>query len=142
MKIVTVVKAESRILESLNALLAQLSESVSLLSFNELENIVASDCATLLTALEEDHIVGILTLVIFRIPTGMRARIEDVVVDASARGKAIGERLVRQAIKLARHRGAHGVDLTSNPERTAANRLYRKIGFVTRKTNTYRYVIQ
>jgi ribosomal protein S18 acetylase RimI-like enzyme len=142
MKIVTVAKAEPWILESLNALLAQLSGSVSCLSFNELEKIVASDCATLLTALEEDHIVGILTLVIFRIPTGMRARIEDVVVDASARGKTIGERLVRQAIELARHRGAHGVDLTCNPERTAANRLYRKIGFVARKTNTYRYVIQ
>jgi len=141
MKIVTVAKAAPWVVEGLNALLAQLSESVSHFSINELEHIVASDCATLLVALEAEHVMGSLTLVIFRIPTGIRVRIEDVVVDASARGKGIGELLVRRAIELARHRGADAVDLTSNPERTAANRLYRKIGFVTRKTNTYRYVI-
>jgi ribosomal protein S18 acetylase RimI-like enzyme len=142
MKIVTISKAEPWILEGLNALLAQLSESVSPFSINELEHIVASDCATLLVAVEEGQVKGSLTLVIFRIPTGIRARIEDVVVDASARGEGIGELLVRQAIEMASHRGAVAVDLTSNPERTAANRLYQKIGFVTRKTNTYRYVIQ
>jgi len=142
MKIVAVAKAEPWILEGLNALLAQLSGSVSHLSINELEKIVASDCATLLTALEGDLVAGCLTLIILRIPTGIRARIEDVVVYASARGKGIGERLVRQAIILAKQRGADAVDLTSNPARKAANSLYRKIGFVTRKTNTYRYVIQ
>ena len=142
MKIVAVEKAETWILEGLNALLGQLSESTSYLSIHELEEIVASDCVTLLTALEEDHVAGGLALVIFRIPTGIRARIEDVVVDTGARGKGIGERLVRQAIMLAKQWGADGVDLTSNPARTAANSLYRKIGFLTRKTNTYRYIIR
>jgi ribosomal protein S18 acetylase RimI-like enzyme len=139
---VPVTKAEAWILEGLNALLAQLSGSASHISLIELETIVASDCATLLAALEKDRVVGSLTLVIFRIPTAVRARIEDLVVDASARGKGIGELLVRQAIELAGHRGAAAVDLTSNPSRTAANSLYRKIGFTARKTNTYRYVIK
>jgi ribosomal protein S18 acetylase RimI-like enzyme len=142
MEIVAVAKAEQGILEGLNGLLAQLSDSAAHLSLNELEKIVASDCTTLLAALEGEHIVGSLTLVTFRIPTGMRVRIEDVVVDVSARGKGIGERLVRQAILLAKQVGADAIDLTSNPARTAADKLYRKIGFVTRKTNTYRYAIK
>jgi len=74
MKIVTVAKAAPWVVEGLNALLAQLSESVSHFSINELEHIVASDCATLLVALEAEHVMGSLTLVIFRIPTGIRVR--------------------------------------------------------------------
>lgn len=141
MKIVTVEKAEPWILEGLNALLPQLSETAPDLSLKELKQILASDCTTLLAALEARQIVGSLTLVIFRIPTGLRARIEDVVVDASARGHGVGESLVRRAIALAGGRGADAVDLTSNRVRTAANRLYAKIGFVSRDTNVYRYIV-
>jgi len=84
-------------------------------------------------------IVGTLTLVVFRIPTGLRAWIEDVVVDESARGRGVGEALTMAAIGLAAGAGARTVDLTSRPTREAANRLYRRLGFELRETNVYRY---
>jgi ribosomal protein S18 acetylase RimI-like enzyme len=87
----------------------------------------------------DGNIVGSLTLVTFRIPTGIRAWIEDVVVDESARGHGVGEALNQAAIQEARQKGAVTVDLTSRPSREAANRLYQRIGFVQRDTNVYRF---
>ena len=86
-----------------------------------------------------DAVLGSLTLAWFRIPTGVRAWIEDVVVDADARGRGVGELLNRVAIDRARLLGAKTVDLTSRPKREAANRLYQRIGFVARDTNVYRF---
>ena len=83
--------------------------------------------------------VGTLTLVVFRIPTGVRAWIEDVVVDDAARGHGVGEALNQFALDLARGKGAKTVDLTSRPSREAANRLYQRIGFQPRETNVYRF---
>ena len=84
-------------------------------------------------------IVGMLTLVTFRLPTGVRAWIEDVVVDSGSRGQGVGEALTQAAIELATARGAQTVDLTSRPSREAANRLYRRMGFEPRETNVYRF---
>jgi len=95
----------------------------------------------LLVAVSEGVTVGVLALVLFRIPTGLRAWIEDVVVDEAARGGGVGEALNRVAIERARAAGALTVDLTSRPSREAANRLYRRLGFVERETNVYRRVI-
>ena len=105
----------------------------------------SSDACTLLAArdLENDGaIVGSLTLVTFRIPTGVRAWIEDVVVDTSVRRRGIGEALTRAAIQHAADLGAKTVDLTSRPSREAANRLYRRVGFIQRETNVYRYTLE
>lgn len=87
----------------------------------------------------DGKIVGSLTLVMYRIPTGLKAWIEDVVVDDAARGHGVGEALNRAALDEARRRGAKSVSLTSRPSREAANRLYRRLGFVQRDTNYYRY---
>lgn len=84
-------------------------------------------------------VVGSLTLVFFAIPTGVRAIIEDVVVDESVRGKGVGEALTRAALDRAKDEGCKTVDLTSRPSRQAANRLYQRIGFAQRETNVYRY---
>ena len=86
----------------------------------------------------EEAILGSMTLVVFRIPTGLRAWIEDVVVDEAARGRGVGETLNRAAIEWARVEGATTVDLTSRPSREAANRLYQRLGFQERSTNVYR----
>jgi ribosomal protein S18 acetylase RimI-like enzyme len=80
-----------------------------------------------------------LTLVVFRIPTGLRAWIEDVVVDEGARGRGVGAALNQAAIRLAGEHGARTVDLTSRPSREVANRLYSRLGFVPRETNVYRF---
>ena len=93
----------------------------------------------MLARADDGTIVGSLTLVLFRIPTGMRAWIEDVVVDAAARGQGVGEALNRFAIDLAAAHDARSVDLTSRPSRKAANRLYARLGFAKRETNVYRH---
>ena len=123
-------------------LIPQLSKSNPPPSREALAEMVASDASVVLIARDPeagDAIVGSLTLVLFRIPTGVRAWIEDVVVDGDARGRGVGEALNRVALDRARTAGATTVDLTSRPSREAANRLYQRIGFVPRDTNVYRY---
>lgn len=106
----------------------------------ELTAIVESEAATLLVArTDSGGIVGSLTLVLFRVPTGIRAWIEDVVVDEAVRGAGIGEALVRAALSRATAAGARSVDLTSRPSRESANRLYQRLGFEARATNVYRW---
>lgn len=125
------------------SLVPQLSSSSAIPTRAELEEIVSSDATHLLIARDLDwsgSILGAMTLVVFRIPTGVRAWIEDVVVDGGARGRGVGNALNLAAIEIARRRGAKTVDLTSRPSREAANRLYQRIGFVQRDTNVYRFV--
>ena len=120
-------------------LVPQLSSSASVPDDDALAEILASPATRVLVAKDDDRVVGILTLALFRIPTGMRAWIEDVVVDDAARGKGAGEALTREAIRLAASAGARTVDLTSRPDRQAANSMYEKLGFRRRETNVYRY---
>ena len=88
---------------------------------------------------EDGRIVGLLTLVVFRIPTGVRAWIEDVIVDEAVRGRGVAEALSQEAVRRALGLGARTVELTSRPSREAANRLYQRLGFVRRDSNVYRY---
>lgn len=133
------------LVEAMAALIPQLSSSSPAPGPDELAEIVGSDATHLLIARDGDGpglggaIVGSMTLAVFRIPTGVRAWIEDVVVDAGARGQGVGETLNRAALEVAARRGARTVDLTSRPSREAANRLYQRIGFVQRETNVYRF---
>ncbi|MDA8277394.1 MAG: GNAT family N-acetyltransferase [Actinomycetota bacterium] len=128
------------LLEELNRLIPQLSRSSGPMSKDNLSEIIADRDATLIVARDDANTaVGMLTLVVFRIPTGIRAWIEDVVVDESARGKSVGALLVQRANEIASARGAKSIDLTSRPDREAANRLYVREGFELRKTNVYRY---
>jgi len=123
-------------------LIPQLSSSNPPPPASELQQIVDAPDSVLLIARDErdnDRIVGSLTLAMFRIPTGYRAWIEDVVVDTSVRGRGIGDKLNRVALDRAREAGATTVDLTSRPSREAANRLYKRIGFEQRETNVYRF---
>ena len=120
-------------------LVPQLSSSSSPPDAASLADIVASPACHLLLARDGAEVLGSLTLVVFPIPTGVRAWIEDVVVDGAARGRGVGEALNRHALELAAALGARTVDLTSRPSREAANRLYRRIGFVQRETNVYRH---
>ena len=120
-------------------LIPQLSSSNPPPSAEVLRDIAASEASHLLLAVEDGTIHGSLTLVVFAIPTSLRAWIEDVVVDDEARGKGVGAALNRRALDLAKELGATTVDLTSRPSREAANRLYQRLGFEARDTNVYRY---
>jgi ribosomal protein S18 acetylase RimI-like enzyme len=134
-------QASDELVQAMQKLIPQLSSSNAPPSLSELNDIIASESSVLFVARVENQIVGSLTLATFRIPTGIRAWIEDVVVDESARGHGVGEALNRAALNEAKRRGAITVELTSRPSREAANRLYLRMGFVVRETNVYRYTL-
>jgi ribosomal protein S18 acetylase RimI-like enzyme len=144
--------ADPELHEVVLRLVPQLSSSAPP-TFERLRDIIEGSATTLLLARsaagaahvgDEDpsdpagHVVGMLTLVVFTLPTGIRAWIEDVVVDTESRGGGVASALIRAAIEHADQMGARTVDLTSRPEREAANRLYVRLGFTQRETNVYR----
>lgn len=143
MQIERVSDVTPELVSSFERLIPQLSSSNPPPTVDELRELVGSDASNLLVAVDDDGtILGSLTLVLFRIPTGLRAWIEDVVVDDAARGRGVGEALNRAALDQARAAGATTVDLTSRPSREAANRLYQRLGFEQRSTNVYRYSLE
>jgi len=132
-------EAGGELVDAFARLIPQLSRSNPPPTQAELDDIIRSQASRLLVAREgAGAIVGSLTLVLFRVPTGIRAWIEDVVVDEGARGHGVGEALNREALRVAGEAGARTVDLTSRPAREAANRLYQRLGFKQRDTNVYR----
>jgi ribosomal protein S18 acetylase RimI-like enzyme len=127
------------LVEACRRLLPQLSSSAAPLSADDLARVANHQANTLFVARSQGAIVGMLTLVTFPLPSGLRARIEDVVVDQDARGQGVGTALTMAALALAQQQGARSVDLTSRASRTAANRLYQQLGFQLRDSNVYRY---
>lgn len=133
---------DDELIAAFNRLIPQLSRSAVVPTPELIREIVEAQASTVLIARDsrdDSRIVGLLTLVVFRIPTGMRAWIEDVVVDEAARGRGVGEALSQEAVRRAVGLGARTVELTSRPSRDAANRLYQRLGFVRRDSNVYRY---
>jgi len=133
--------ASEELVEAMARLVPQLSSSAPAPDLADLERVATAPGSSLLVARVGslgNRIVGSLTLVTYRIPTGLHAVIEDVVVDESARGRGVGTALTAEAARLARAQGAVHVNLTSRPSREAANRLYERAGFVKRETNVYR----
>ena len=134
--------ATQELCDALQRLVPQLGVHKIPPTLGELDALVRSEASSLLAARDPDEngpIVGILCLTVYRVPTGLRSIIEDVIVDETMRGRGIGQALMRRAIELARAAGAEGVSLTSNPQREAANKLYRSMGFELRRTNPYFY---
>jgi ribosomal protein S18 acetylase RimI-like enzyme len=106
---------------------------------------IDSEATTLVTARypsEESEIVGVLTISIYRVPTGVRSIVEDVIVDGSMRRRGIAKALMGFAIEIAQSAGANGVALTSNSQRVEANLLYQSMGFTKRETNAYFYKLK
>ncbi|MBT5915807.1 MAG: GNAT family N-acetyltransferase [Opitutae bacterium] len=139
MNIFEITEADDSTLDAVNRLLPQLSKSSKLINWSTLQKLTNSECTRLYVAKEDDTIFGMLSLVVFSIPTGTKAWIEDVVVDERARGKGVGKELMNHALNVAKELGAKSADLTSRPSREAANKLYQAIGFEGRETNVYRY---
>jgi ribosomal protein S18 acetylase RimI-like enzyme len=138
MKIEMLAEATDEAVRAFARLLPQLSSSAPRLDARSLGEVLAYQSNTVLVARVDGEIVGALTLVTFPTPTGVRAWIEDVVVDGDARGGGVGAALTTEAVRIARAAGARTVDLTSRPAREAANRLYVRLGFVLRDSRVYR----
>jgi len=133
---------DDELVAAFGRLVPQLSPSAAVPTPDLIREIVEAQASTVLVARDlrdQGRIVGMLTLIVFRIPTGVRAWIEDVVVDETVRGRGVGEALSQEAVRRALDLGARTVELTSRPSREAANRLYRRLGFVRRDSNLYRY---
>ena len=130
---------DDEVVNAFEKLIPQLSRSSPPPTADELQAIVDHQACTMLIARVDGAVVGAMTLVLFPIPTGLRAWIEDVVVDDAARGAGVGAKLNIRAIEIAQEAGAKSVDLTSRPSREAANRLYQRLGFEPRETNVYRH---
>ena len=136
MNIQVVTEASPELVETIRALLPQLSEARTPPTLEQLEEVVAGQ--TLLLARDDDGgILGTLTFVRYRVSSGIKGRLEDVIVDESARGQGVGEALVREGMRLANEAGVLMLELTSMPYRQSANRLYRRLGFVRKPTNVY-----
>jgi ribosomal protein S18 acetylase RimI-like enzyme len=138
-KVEAVHQVTDELVDAAGRLLSQLSKSAAPPDADSLARIADHQATTLFIARSEGVMVGMLTLVTFPLPSGLRARIEDVVVDQDARGQGIGTALTLAAIDLAQQQGARSIDLTSRTSRVAANRLYQQLGFRLRDSNVYRY---
>lgn len=132
---------DDELLEAFARLIPQLSSSSAPPSREALQDLVDGRETALFIARVDGQIVGSLTLALYRMPTGLKAWIEDVVVDDVARGRGVGKSLSEAAIDEARNRGAKNVNLSSRPAREAANRLYQRLGFELRESNLYRYTL-
>ena len=133
-------KSTKEALNAINHLLPQLSVNAKGLSMDRLAELVESDNTLIFLGTDENGcILGMLSLIVMKIPTGNKAWIEDVVVDQSARGKGLGKSLMNHALEQAKKLGAKSVDLTSRPSRESANKLYQALGYEIRETNVYRY---
>ncbi|MFE3758906.1 GNAT family N-acetyltransferase [Nocardia tengchongensis] len=135
----TLTEVDDEIVEAFDRLLPQLSQSAKRLDREALAQLASTESTTVLVARSDGKIVGTLSLVMFPIPSGLRARIEDVVVDDSARGQGIGAALIEDAKTRASAAGARTLDLTSRASRSAANRLYERLGFQPRESQVYRF---
>ena len=137
-----VTEVDDELVEAFARLIPQLSSSNPPPGPDVLRDIVASDASTILIARDSDgRIRASMTLVMFRIPTALRAWIEDVVVDEDARGLGVGRLINERAVEIATEAGARTIELTSRPSREAANRLYLRMGFEVRETNVYRLTL-
>jgi len=129
------------IVSSMKDLLSQLTSTSIDFNSSALDEILNSISTKLFVALVEHNIVGTYTLVIFRIPTGATARIEDVVVEEKWRGKGVGKKMMKHAIELVKKEGIFKIELTSHHSRIEANKLYQSLGFEQIETNVYRLYV-
>lgn len=134
-------EATDEVVEAFARLLPQLSTKAKPLDHEAVGRLTGTSTNTLLVARVEGMIVGTLMLVMSPLPSGLRAHIEDVVVDAAARGHGVGRALIDKALGLAADAGARTIDLTSRPSREAANRLYERAGFRRRESTVYRVTL-
>ncbi len=136
MRIERATQASEELVETIRRLLPQLTEARTPPTLAQLQEVCATQ--TLLVARDDDGtVVGTLTFVLYRVSSGLKGRLEDVIVDEAARGRGVGEALVREGMRLASEAGVLMLELTSMPYRQAANRLYKRLGFVRKPTNVY-----
>jgi GNAT superfamily N-acetyltransferase len=140
-RIESVTEATPEVHAALAHLLPQLNSQLPVPTLERLRAIIADPAVTLLLARDGEQIVGTTTVIVYTTPFWIKARLDEVVVDESARGKGVGAALVKASLELAREKGVEVVELQSGVQRQEANRLYPRMGFKLRQTNVYRIVL-
>lgn len=138
MLITTVKSVNHKLVMAISKLMPQLTPTEANVSIESLNELIANGSSELIIAQEGEEVIATLSLVVFTIPTGKKAFIEDVVVDEEHRGKGLAEKMMLEAIRLAKEKKVQRIELSSRPSRVAANKLYQKLGFQIRETNFYR----
>ena len=143
MRIEVVKEMTPDVQSALARLLPQLNPTLQLPDTQRLERLLADPDVTLLVAKDADAIVGTTTVIVYTTPFWIKARLDEVVVDDSARGKGVGEALVKAALDVGRERGAQVAELQSGrgPNREAAHRLYERLGFQIRNSDVMRILL-
>lgn len=141
MQVEEVIQATPEVHKGLARLLPQLNAQLPIPTMERLQAIMADPASTLLVARDGEEIVGTITLIIYTTPFWIKGRLDEVVVDESARGKGVGTALVKASLEIAREKGVEVVELQSGIQREAANRFYPSLGFKLRETNVYRIVL-
>jgi ribosomal protein S18 acetylase RimI-like enzyme len=134
-------ESNESILKVLNSLLRQLNPELTLMVESDLVEIIHSSCTNLFVLKDGDLIIGMVTLVVYKTPSGARGYVEDVVVDEKYRGKGLGKMLILHTLTISKEMKLEYVGLTSRPEKIAANNLYQSLGFKKRNTNAYRFIV-
>jgi ribosomal protein S18 acetylase RimI-like enzyme len=143
MKIKKINRFSLKVFDAILRLFQQLDSNSELPTKTHIEKILKSkNSHFFVVELENDQIVGMLTMGTYNTPSGIKVWIEDVVVDETQRGKGLGIALTLYAIDFAKTIGADAIELTSRPSRIAANKMYQKIGFIKRETNIYKYLVK
>ncbi|GAC1474162.1 MAG: hypothetical protein PVS3B2_16910 [Candidatus Dormibacteraceae bacterium] len=140
-RIEAVTEATPAVHAALAHLLPQLNDRLPVPTMKRIAELVADPAVTLLLARDGEVVVGTTTVIVYTTPFWTKARLDEVVVDEAARGKGVGEALVKAALHVAREKGAQVAELQSGVQREAANRLYPRMGFQRRETNVYRIVL-
>jgi ribosomal protein S18 acetylase RimI-like enzyme len=139
LKIEVIKQFDPSLLQAVASLLPQLTSSGRTITAAELRAMIASPLTTLFIAKDEDRIVGMISLAVVQMPTGLRSYLEDLVIDSAYRQRGGATALLQAAIDLARSSGARTLNMTSRSSRTGAIRLYERLGFRRRDTNAFRY---
>ncbi len=140
MRIEEVTDATAEVHEALARLLPQLNPTLPLPTRERIERLMADPDVTLVVARDGDRIVGTATVIVYTTPYWIKARLDEVVVDRDARGKGVGEAIVRHCLEVGRRKGAQVAELQSGrgKVRAAAHRLYKRIGFEVRDSDIFR----
>lgn len=138
--ITSLTEPSSEVEEAVKNLAKKIGNNYKELTTQDFHDMITSPNITVLAAKDGEAIIGMITVLVYRIPYVKKAYLDDLVVDEAYRGHGIAKQLMKQAIDLAKEKGAAYIDLTARPERVAGNSLYEKFGFKKRETNVYRLV--
>lgn len=139
MKIGPLKKVTAEALADINRLLKQLRRKGDVMSgtSRELRDILENKSAVMVVAQDGSRIAGMGTLYIIQKIGKRVGHVEDMVVDEKYRGQGVGKKIMEGLVRVAKTRRVTRLELTSGPDRIAANKLYEKSGFKLRKTNAY-----